>query len=157
MHFLKAPFVMERKENFEISTSTLHELPTLRSASELFPHPDRTHTAKHREGCLAIQAWSANFSKLLKILSSTPGCPEDGLKLKGLHCLISVGQRCVARRKSVCCYCISQRYKNKKPGCPFRSIRAFGLDLSVCRLGVIHLRQEVETSGCGYHYSNMRL
>lgn len=36
----------------------------------------------------------------------------------------------------------------------YRSIRAFGLDLAVCRLGFIHLRHEVfETSG--YCVSNL--
>lgn len=51
------------------------------------------------------------------LLHHPPVTPGDGLKPRGLYCVAPC----------------KKRPKNKKPGCPFRSIRAFGLDLSVCR------------------------
>ena len=56
-------------------------------------------------------------TSLILYCITPPVTPGDGLKPRGLHCVAPC----------------KKRPKNKKPGCPFRSIRAFGLDLSVCR------------------------
>jgi hypothetical protein len=84
-----------------------------------------------------------NSSKLSTITASSRNHSDDGLKLKGLRCAIALPMFV-----STCNRLGTP--ENQKARSPFyRSIRAFGLDLAVCRLGVIHLRHEAfEASGC---------
>jgi len=86
--------------------------------------------------------------KLLKITASPPNCSGDGLKLKGLHCAIALPMGISIFNR------LGTPVKQKARSPFYRSIRAFGLDLSVCRLGFIHLRQEVFEAS-GYCVSNL--
>ncbi len=140
-------------ERYALGWNTRIELVTSiligpRSAIELFPPRPSAPASIVRNAC----RYRRGLHHTSKNLRRTPGCPDDGLKTKRTSLLDALAPLC-GTQTSVLLFSGRSNQKQKARS-PVRSIRAFGLDLAVCRLGFIHLRQGEIPLGCVAHVSS---